>query len=133
VVQLHHRIDELRAAGAELHVIGNGSPSFIDGFRETTGYDGPLYTDPSLAVYQAAGLKRGVATVLSARAALAGISALRHGFRQGKTQGDAWQQGGVVVIEPGGDVVWTHVSDYAGDNAAPDEILRQLQAASRST
>lgn len=132
-MQLHHRIDELRAAGAELHVIGNGSPSFIDGFRETTGYDGPLYTDPSLAVYQAAGLKRGVATVLSARAALAGISALRHGFRQGKTQGDAWQQGGVVVIEPGGDVVWTHVSDYAGDNAAPDEILRQLQAASRST
>ncbi len=132
-MQLHHRIDALRAAGAELYVIGNGSPSFIDGFRETTGYDGPLYTDPSLAVYQAAGLKRGVATVLSPRAALAGMSALRHGFRQGKTQGDAWQQGGVVVIEPGGDVVWTHVSDYAGDNAAPDEILRQLQAASRST
>lgn len=132
-MQLHHKIDALRAAGAELYVIGNGSPSFIDGFRETTGYDGPLYTDPSLAVYAAAGLKRGVATVLSPRAALAGISALRHGFRQGKTQGDAWQQGGVVVIEPGGDVVWTHVSDYAGDNAAPDEILRQLQAASRST
>ena len=132
-MQLHHRIDALRAAGAELYEFGNGSPSFIDGFRETTGYDGPLYTDPSLAVYQAAGLKRGVATVLSPRAALAGISALRHGFRQGKTQGDAWQQGGVVVIEPGGDVVWTHVSDYAGDNAAPDEILRQLQAASRST
>ena len=61
----------------KLYVIGNGSPSFMDGFRETTGYQGPLFTDPSLEVYQAAGLKRGVATVLSPRAALAGLSALR--------------------------------------------------------
>ncbi len=127
MVQLHHRIDDIRAAGAELFVIGNGSPSFIDGFRDSAGYDGPLFTDPSLEVYNAAGLKRGVATVFSPRAAVAGLAALRKGFRQGRTQGDAWQQGGVLVIAPHGDVLWTHVSGYAGDNAAPDEILAHLR------
>ena len=49
VVQLHRERESIRRAGAELVVIGNGAPHFIAGFREITGYDGPLYTDPSLA------------------------------------------------------------------------------------
>jgi hypothetical protein len=129
VVQLHRRIDDLHAAGAELFVIGNGSPQFIEGFRETTGWQGPLYVDPSLEVYKAAGLKRGVTTVLNARAAIAALGALRGGSRQGRTQGDQWQQGGVLVIAPSGNVLWTQVSEYAGDNAAPDEIIAALRAA----
>lgn len=125
-MQLHRRIDDLHAAGAELIVIGNGSPQFIDGFRETTGWQGPLYTDPSLEVYKAAGLKRGVRTVLDARAAWKALGALRAGSRQGRTQGDAWQQGGVLVIAPSGDVIWSQVSEFAGDNAAPDAIVAAL-------
>jgi hypothetical protein len=128
VVQLHHRIEAIRAAGAELTVIGNGSPSFIAGFRENTHYDGPLYTDPSLEVYQRAGLKRGVLKVLSPRAALAALGALKGGFRQGRTQGDTLQQGGVLVISPSGDVIWAHVDDFSGDNADPDDIVRALSA-----
>ena len=127
-MQLRHRLDDLHATGAELIVIGNGSPQFIEGFRETTGWQGPLYTDPSLAVYQAAGLKRGVLTVLDPRAALSALGALRAGSRQGRTQGDQWQQGGVLVISPSGEVLWSQVSDYAGDNAAPDDILAALRA-----
>lgn len=129
-MQLHRRIDDLRATGAELIVIGNGSPQFIDGFRETTGWPGPVYTDPSLEVYNAAGLKRGVTTVLNARAALKALGALRGGRRQGRTQGDTWQQGGVLVISPSGDVIWAQVSEFAGDNAAPDTIIAALRAAS---
>jgi hypothetical protein len=131
VVQLHRRIDAIHRAGAELHVIGNGSPQFIDGFRETTGWDGPLYTDPSLDVYKAAGLKRGVLKVLNARAAVAALGTLRDGFRQGRVQGDAWQQGGILVIAPSGDVVWTHINDHSGDNADPDAIVRVLEGAGR--
>jgi hypothetical protein len=127
VVQLHRRIDDLRATGADVIVIGNGSPSFIDGFRETTGWQGPLYTDPSLEVYKAAGLKRGVLKTFNARAAIKAIGALRSGSRQGRTQGDEWQQGGVVVVAPSGDVIWTQVSEYAGDNAAVDEILSAVR------
>jgi hypothetical protein len=127
VVQLHRRIDEIHAAGAEVHVIGNGSPTFIDGFRETSGWTGPIYTDPSLEVYKAAGLQRGVFKVLHPKAALAALGALRGGFRQGRTQGDTLQQGGVLVVAPSGEVLLSHVSEFAGDNASPDAILAALR------
>jgi hypothetical protein len=126
VVQLHRDNDKIVAAGAELVVIGNGTPNFIEGFREHTKYDGPLYTDPSLEVYKAAQLKRGVGKVLNMRAAVATAKALARGSRQGWFQGDEWQQGGVLVIAPTGDVKWHHVSDYPGDNASADQIVRAL-------
>jgi len=50
VVHLHARLDGIEKAGAKLTVIGNGSPSFIAGFREQTLWDGAVYTDPTLAV-----------------------------------------------------------------------------------
>lgn len=128
-MQLHREMDTLTAAGAMVFVIGNGSPSFIAGFRETTGYAGPVYTDPSLAVYRAAQLKRGVTKTLDPRALAPTIGALFRGHRQGRTQGDAWQQGGVLVIAPSGDVVWHHASERPGDNAAPSEIAAALKSA----
>lgn len=121
-MQLH------RANIPNLVVIGNGAPNFIAGFRETTGYTGPLYTDPSLAVYKAAELKRGIGHVLSLRAAAKSIGTLKRGFRQGKTQGDATQQGGVLVIAPDGRILYHHISEYPGDNASPDEIRSHLAA-----
>jgi len=128
VVQLHHRIDELRATGAEIHVIGNGAPNFIAGFREVTGWRGPIYTDPSLAAYERAGMKRGVLKTLTFGAALRTMRTLGRGVAQGRTQGDAWQQGGVVVISVGGDVLWTHASDEPGDNATVDQIIVGLRS-----
>src|SRR5262245_31393451 len=105
VVQLHRRIDDLQATGARVYVIGNGSPSFIAGFRDVTGWKGPIFTDPSLAVYAAAGMKRGVLKTLNPVGALRSVGTLARGFTQGRTQGDNWQQGGVLVIATNGDVL----------------------------
>jgi len=126
-VQLHRDVETIRTAGAELAVIGNGSPSFIAGFRDHTGYDGALYTDPSLAVYRAAELKRGAARTLDPRALGGTIRAFARGGKQGSVQGDAWQQGGALVITPGGDVVWHHVSGRPGDNARARDIVAALR------
>ena len=127
-MQLHREIGAIRAAGAELVVIGNGSPSFIAGFREQTHWDGPIYTDPSLAAYRAAELKRGVASTLDPRSLGAAFKALAGGQRQGKTQGDQWQQGGVLVIAPSGDIRWQHASSRPGDNAPARDIVAALRA-----
>jgi hypothetical protein len=129
VVQLHRETENLRAAGVELHVIGNGAPMFIAGFRETTGYDGLLYTDPSLAVYRAAELRSGLRTVLTVGALTRTIGAFRRGFRQGRTRGSALQQGGVLVISRDGQVLWQHVSSGPGDNATAAEIISAIRAA----
>ena len=128
-MQLHRKIDLIRTAGAELFVIGNGSPSFIEGFREETGFDGPIYTDPSLAVYKAAELKRGVLRTFSARALGKTIKAFSHGQRQGRTQGDPWQQGGTLVIARDGTVLWHHVSENVGDQSQAEQIAESLTAA----
>jgi hypothetical protein len=128
-VQLHRETESLRAAGLELHVIGNGAPMFIAGFRETTGYDGSLYTDPSLAVYRAAELQSGLRTVLTIGALTRTAGAFRRGFRQGRTRGSALQQGGVLVIARDGRVLWKHVSAGPGDNATAAAIIAAVRAA----
>jgi hypothetical protein len=122
VVQLH------RAGIPNVVVVGNGAPMFIQGFRETTGFGGPIYTDPSLEVYTAAQLKRGVGTFLKLGAAKATVGSLARGFRQGRMQGDATQQGGVLVIARDGRVLYHHVSEYPGDNASPDAIRSHMLA-----
>lgn len=128
-MQLHRNIGAISRSGAELYVIGNGSPSFIAGFREETGYPGPIYTDTSLAAYQAAELKRGLTRTFDPRALGGTIRAFREGFRQGRTQGDLWQQGGVLVIATDGRVLWQHASDRPGDNASAAEIISALRHA----
>ena len=125
-MQLHRERERIARAGAALHVIGNGPPMFMAGFRETTGYDGPLYTDPSLAVYRALELRRGALTILSARAAVNAVRALRGGFRQGRTQGDATQQGGVLVVAKGGTIRYRHADRVAGDHAPLSAVLAAL-------
>ena len=127
VAQLLADREAVRGAGAELYVIGNGSPSFIAGFREQTGWTGPIYTDPSLAVYRAAQLKRSIGSTLDPRSLTDAWRALRHGSRQGRTQGDQWQQGGTLVVAPSGEVRWHHTSGRPGDNATGAQIVAALR------
>lgn len=128
-MQLHRERERLRGAGLSLNVIGNGAPMFIAGFRETTGYDGSLYTDPSLSVYRAAELKSGLRTVLTVGALSRTVGAFRRGFRQGKVEGSALQQGGALVIARDGRVLWQHISSGPGDNATAAELVASLGAA----
>ena len=65
----------------------------------------------------------------SAPAAWRSIGPLRRGMRQGRTQGDPWQQGGVLVIARGGAILWSQASDGPGDNASADQILKALAKA----
>lgn len=123
-MQLHREIHRLEPA--KLHVIGNGNPTFIAGFRETTGYTGSLFTDPSLAVYRALELRSGLRTVLTLDTLTRTIGSFRRGFRQGRTQGAALQQGGVIVVDTTGKIRWRHVSDGPGDNATAEQIATAM-------
>ncbi len=126
-MQVHRRIDELKAAGADVIVIGNGAPMFIAGFREHTGWAGPLYTDPTLEAYRAAHLERGVLKTLDPRGMGSLARALVRGHRQGRTQGDEYQQGGALVIDRDGNVVWQHISRRPGDLASVDDMLAAVR------
>jgi dehydrogenase/reductase SDR family member 12 len=123
---LRERSDEIRQRGAELVIVGNGSRSFAAAFREDFALDGPLFVDPELRAYRAAGLRRGRVELLSPRLPRNALRALLGGSRQTGVQGDPWQLGGVFVIRPDGALAYRYTSREAGDHAPVDDVLAAL-------
>jgi peroxiredoxin len=128
VIELQGVMERIHGLGAEVVVVGNGAPHFIEGFRELTGFRGPIFTDPSRKSYDAASLKRGWSTFLNPRAVTNLARAFVGGSRQGSIQGDPAQQGGTLVIAPPGRVLFHHVSDTAGDHPKLEKIFAVLEA-----
>jgi len=122
---------EIEAAGADLVVVGNGSPSFIAGFRERTGFAGTVYTDPERNAHRALKLKRSVRSTIGLRTMAKAMKAYRAGNRQKSTQGDGFQQGGVFVVAAGGALVYEQRSEYAGDQPPVEEIIEAAREAAR--
>jgi hypothetical protein len=123
---LRDRIGEIHRAGAELVVIGNGSPQHARWFAEEQPEEVRVLTDPELATFRAIGARRGPASSLRFGTLRAALRALRRGFRQSGTRGDPWQQGAVWVVRPGGEVIFRHTSRWAGDHPDPDDVLGAL-------
>lgn len=123
---MRDRIDEIREAGSELVVVGNGDARYARAFRDEVGLDAQLLVDPDLRAYRAAGLRRGRVEALSPRMPLNALRALLAGHRQRWVQGDPWQLGGVFVIRPGGELAYRHVSTVGGDHPPVDALLEVL-------
>ena len=120
----------IREAGAELVIVGNGTPDMARAFNDELGLEAPLYTDPTRRTYALAGFKRGVLATFSAKGVAHAARAWRRGFRQTATRGDALQQGGLLVVERGGRILYAHRDSEAGDLASNDEVLAALQSVS---
>jgi len=120
------RLEEVRAAGAELIFIGNGRPDQAADFarREVPGCT--VLTDPSLRAYQALRMVRGVRATLGPASIAAGVGAALRGRRQTRLEGDAWQQGGLLLLGPGGRVLFLQRNRNAGDRPDLDGALAVL-------
>ncbi len=116
---------ELQAAGADLTLIGSGKVRYARAFQEELGFRARLLSDPARVTFAAAGLERGIGKTFSLGSLLGGMRAYRSGHRQSGVHGDLWQQGGVVVVAPGGPVLLHHVSQFVGDHVA-NRILLQV-------
>jgi hypothetical protein len=135
-VQLHRDREEFEAAGVELAVIGQGTPRHARAFQDDHGLEGlRLLVDPERKTYAAAGAKMGgVTDLFGPTVALRGLKAVA-GERviQGRTIGHPAQLGGVLVIAPGGEIVWSHLARDAGDNPPNSDVLEAARdAASRA-
>jgi hypothetical protein len=122
---------EIEAAGARLVFIGNGDADFARNFKAKFVPDCEVLTDPSTTSYALLGARRGAWAVWSPRSWPAGLRAVRGGFRQSRTQGQAYLLGGVAIVDSGGVVTWTYISRYAGDHPDPGQILAALKRAVR--
>ncbi|MBI5514724.1 MAG: AhpC/TSA family protein [Deltaproteobacteria bacterium] len=127
---MRHEEAPARDAGGELVVLGSGDARYARRFREDLGWQGRVLSDPGLGAFAAAGMKRSmVDTVLNPRVLGHAVRAFRAGARQGPTQGDSWQLGGVLVVSPTDELVWRYASREAGDHPPPAEVLAALRRA----
>lgn len=131
VAGFRSRAATLEAAGVNLVFIGNGTAEMARDFQAFMEIPHlTVWTDPRRQTYRHLGFKRGWRSVLDGAALRYSLRAMRAGFRQGKTQGDPIQQGGVLVVKQGGELVYGYASASAGDHPPTDEVVaRALEAA----
>jgi peroxiredoxin len=110
----------------DLVVIGSGDPVHFKEFRSKTGYDGLLFSDPSLKAYSALGFSKGLMGFMSIGSVFKAASALKQGHRQGSIQGSTLQLGGAIVIDASGAVRYFFAGKKAGDHPDIDTLLMAL-------
>ena len=132
-MQLHRAREEFEAAGISLVLIGQGSPRQAERFRSRWEIELPVLADRERESYRAAGAK--VATMgellgpASVRKGAAKTLGSRGRIRQGRVIGHPAQLGGALVVDRGGAVTWSHMSEDPSDNASPEELLEAARKA----
>ena len=126
------RLNEIHASGASLAFVGNGRPDMARHFAEKEVPGATVLTDPSLDTYRALGMRRGVAETLSLRSSVSAVGALLRGNMQTRTQGDPWQQGGLMVLDRQGRILFLQRNRDAGDRPDLDAALKTLRPGTRA-
>jgi peroxiredoxin len=96
----------IRSLGAELYLIGNGTPESAEHFEDEHVSECQLYTDPTGESYRIAGFRREKKTV---------VGELLHGLKPKDPGGDVRQLGGTMAVVPPGRVLYVYRSKDADD------------------
>jgi hypothetical protein len=110
-------------------LIGQATPRQAAHFRRAQGIELPVLADQERASYKAAGAKVATASELLGPKMIAkgALATARTRRLQGRPIGHPAQLGGALIVAPGGEVAWSHMSEDASDNAEPGEILAVLR------
>ena len=131
-VQLHRAREQFDRAGVRLVLIGQATPRHAKHFRDKQGVAPlPVLADEERESYRAAGWRRAnAAQLVGPRSVLSGLKhGARSGVVQGRVIGDAAQLGGEMIVRPGGEIVWSHRQENAGDTVDPERLLEAARSA----
>jgi peroxiredoxin len=129
---LRPRLADLERLGIDVIIVGSGSASQLEAFVEREHLARPgvhCFTDPSLAVYRAAGFVRSRWATFGPRALGQAARAWLRGHRNGRAEGDLLQQGGTLYVRRGGKVAFYHRADSLGDHAPIADVVDVALAA----
>ena len=96
-------------------IIGNGTVEMAKEFARQYSIPFPLYTDPTCQSYHMMGWQKKFG--ISMKSVKEGFKLFYQGHRQGKIQGNPWQQGGEALFLPSGECWWSKSVDYAGHHS----------------
>jgi peroxiredoxin len=126
VTELRPRFDELARAGVRAVLVGNGTPEQMAGFVERHALSGcpvDVTTDPGLGAYAALALRRSVWATLGPRALVDMARAMGAGHPHRRVEGDATQQGGVLLVDARGVVRVFHANRSLGDHTPTNDLV----------
>jgi hypothetical protein len=126
VAQLRREKQRFDEAGAQVVLVGMGTPAESRAFAAKYDVPFPLVSDPAKMVYRKFDLRRMTPWgFLAPEVVLKGVSAMARGHHMGLPQGDVRQLPGVFVITTAGEIVFSH---YAADPADHPEVAMILDA-----
>jgi peroxiredoxin len=126
VTEIAPRLPELARAGVRTVLVGNGTREQMAAFVERHALAGAaveVTTDPSLAVYAALGLRRSAWATLGPRALVDIGRAMAAGHPHRPVEGDAIQQGGVLLVDGRGVVRFFHDNRSLGDHPSASDLV----------
>lgn len=123
---LMDRLEELREAGAELALVGNGSPQQAARFQQMHARDALVLTDPARLTYGILGARRSPLALLGPRDLRTWRRGRRLGVRSEDLQGDPMQLGAALLVAPGDHVLYAHLERSPGDQLDIDLVLASL-------
>jgi peroxiredoxin len=124
---LRDRKADFDRIGAQVVLVGMGTPLECAAFLKKLAIPFPMIADPQQALYRQFHLKRmSPLGVLSPAVAIKGMAAMARGSGIGKPVGDILQLPGVFIIDSSGRIVFSHQPAGPADHADPDAILKAL-------
>ena len=111
--------------------LGNGRPDQATNFAHAEVPGCTVLTDPGRRVYRALEIERGILATLGGGSAKAAAAAALRGHRQTKVEGDAWQQGGLLLYDRGGRILFLQRNQDAGERPDLEGALAALAAAAK--
>jgi hypothetical protein len=118
------RLPELQRLGVDVVLVGHDAPDALPGFIRDLDLNRPgltVVTDPSRAVFRAAGLRR--PRQLGPRAIVETVRELAAGYAPRRHGGDRRQLGGACLVDGRGRVVYQHRSTSPGDLIDPADVV----------
>jgi peroxiredoxin len=128
VAQLRRNKNSFANAGAQVVLVGMGTPSESAEFAAKFNVPFPIVADPEKKLYRKFELKQ-MSTLgfFSPSVALKGVAAIVGGNGIGRPQGDVRQLPGVFIINTAGQIVFSHFSNNPADHPDAKTILAALE------
>jgi len=120
------RQPELTDLGVRIVLVGSGLPEHARAFVDRWALDERHVTvviDPTLRVFRAAGLVRSAWATFGPRALFSELLAIGAGLRPRPPKGDSLQQGGTLLLDAAGEVVFFHANRFIGDRVNAADLV----------
>jgi peroxiredoxin len=128
VAQLRREKKGFEAAGAQVLIVGMGTPEQTEAFKRRFQVPYPMVCDPQKRLYSAFDLGRvSLLAALNPGIAVKGMAAMAKGHAIGVPVGDVRQLPGVFVIDLQGEIVYAHYARDPADHPSARELLDLLR------